>query len=648
MQTRNSPPGWAGAARDLAAGAAAAAVLALAAACIPAMEPGPLLPPPASAPDVVVDRRLGSPTVVRSVPQNTPQGVRNILDATLEVVYATLPVPLDTARSGPQALRAYRLVSARTTPFSRDSTVFDTTAFPGPTFEVSPGDSVRIRLVNSLPRGPANDSCQAYPASSDTVPRPDTMQGCFHGPNFTNIHYHGFHVTPDSTGDDVLLQIAPGTRYQYAFGIPWNQSPGTHWYHPHKHGSVALQVINGMSGAFIVRGGGLDSLTERLRMRDQLIAIQTVDSAVNLAAGGFMKRVVLVNGRYRPVIQMYPNEVMRWRIVNENVNSTNQFQIGFISEDPARPGPAVFEVARDGVQYSPANYDTIPDTAVLMAPGNRLDLFVRAPRDPGVHHLSADPVADENPARRSRRDTLSLRVGGFAPTDTLFTIEVIPGPPQNATLPRTLPPLPRFLANLPGPIRADSLVRDTSLPVIVFLDEGYTAKSLTRPTQFFLGSAQDPHQRFNDTVVYHPVTAANRQRPMLLDSVQTWRVENHGISTNHPFHIHINPFQVLYVHAPNPSDPNAGLYARLNAAAQQGRAPIWMDVVPLPLPASTTAPSADPGYVIIRQRYDDFAGQYVMHCHILGHEERGMMQLLQVFRTAEEVTNRARGHGHDH
>jgi FtsP/CotA-like multicopper oxidase with cupredoxin domain len=622
----------------------------LPAACMPGIEIPPEAPAPASgpAPAPAVDRRLGSPTVVRSVPQNTPQGVRGILDATLEVVYDTLQVPIDTARSGVQRLRAYRLVSARMTPYSSDSTVFDTTAFPGPTFEVSPGDSVRIRLVNSLPPSAPNDRCQAYPASSDTVPQPDTMQGCFHGPNYTNIHYHGFHVTPDSTGDDILLQIAPGTSYQYAFGIPWNQSPGTHWYHPHKHGSVALQVINGMSGAFIVRGGGLDSLTASLRMRDQLIAIQTVDSTVNLLIGG-TKRVVLVNGKYRPVIQMYPNEVMRWRIVNENVNSTAQFQIGFTSDQPGFDAPAVFEVARDGVQFSPANYDTIPDRQVLMAPGNRLDVFVRAPRTVGIHQLRAQPIAAQDPARANQLDSLRLRAGGFAPADTLFTVEVIPGPPQSSTLPTALPALPNFLANLPGPIDSASLLRDTAaMPVIVFLDEDFGTQTRSRPTQFYLGTGPNPEMRFNDTVVYHPTTSTSQVRPMLLDSVQTWRVENHGIATNHPFHIHINPFQVLYVHAPNTTDPNQALYARLNSAAQRDGAPIWMDVVPLPLPANTANPTADPGYVIIRQRYDDFAGQYVMHCHILGHEERGMMQLLQVFRTPAEVTNRAEGHGHHH
>src|SRR5690606_23514295 len=113
----------------------------------------------------------------------------------------------------------------------------------------------------------------------------DTYPNCFHGPNSTNIHYHGFHVTPNSPGDNVLLEIPPDSTFQFAFRAPLNQSPGTHWYHPHKHGSVALQVINGMAGAFIVEGGGLDSLTKANNIRERVFVVQQIDPNLNLVVG---------------------------------------------------------------------------------------------------------------------------------------------------------------------------------------------------------------------------------------------------------------------------------------------------------------------------------------------------------------------------
>ncbi|HVG90776.1 MAG TPA: multicopper oxidase domain-containing protein, partial [Alphaproteobacteria bacterium] len=37
-----------------------------------------------------------------------------------------------------------------------------------------------------------------------------------------------------------------------------------------------------------------------------------------------------------------------------------------------------------------------------------------------------------------------------------------------------------------------------------------------------------------------------------------------------------------------------------------------------------------PGYFKMRTRFSDFTGQYVLHCHILAHEDRGMMELVEV------------------
>ncbi len=592
---------------------------------------------------------LIEPVRVASVPQVVDGDTVNVLDATLEVVYGQLPVPLTNGTSGPQWLRSYRLVSARVTPFSRDTTAYGVVAFPGPTFVFSPGDRVRIRLVNSLTNLPdqGNSECMSYPAASDSAPVRDTMPECFHGPNWTNIHYHGFHVTPDSTGDNVLLQIQPGRSFQYAFDIPLNQSPGTHWYHPHKHGSVAIQVANGMSGAFIIRGGGLDSLTDSMGIRERLLAVQNVDSTLNLLQNSPPRNSVkLINGQYRPVVRMYPGEVQRWRIVNENITKNTNFRIAF--SDTAGDVPKMYDVARDGVAYGPANYSpNRPDPSLIMAPGNRLDVLVQAPRTLGVHHFSAVPVVDQHPERQSRQ--VRLNAAGGVKADTLFVVEVVAGTALATTLPSALPALPAFLANLPGPI-ADTaaLFRDTaSMPVIVFTDSGSSTKATLTPPQFWLGTVRDPQQQFNDTLVYLPTTSGDVARPMLLGQLQTWRVENVGQTTNHPFHIHINPFQVVYAHYPKgAADPNAPFYADLNRAAQAS-SPIWLDVIALPLPAVDAAGNVtDPGYVIIRQQYENFTGRYVMHCHILGHEERGMMQLLEVFPTAGAVQRTVPGGAH--
>jgi FtsP/CotA-like multicopper oxidase with cupredoxin domain len=580
--------------------------------------------------------------------------VNRVLNVTLEVVMDSIVVPTGPGTGGKQLLRAWRVTRYNGQP------VNGRPSFPGPTFIVSPGDSVAIVLQNRLPRGTSNEACMAYAAANTGI---DKFEDCFHGPNWTNIHYHGFHVTPDSMGDDVLLQIPPGRDYTYGFRIPHNQSPGTHWYHPHKHGSVALQVGNGMSGAFIVRGGGLDSLTRSLRMKEHLIAVQRVDSQLNLIDGAFAG-TQLVNGQFTPTIVMRRGEVQRWRIVNEAITKTQNFQIGF-SRVSGGASPTVWDVARDGVQFAPANYSvTRPDPTLLLAPGNRMDVFVRAPTQVGLHLLGARSVVNSG-ARVPRNQLVTA-----AAVKPLFYVRVIDdNAPVNRTLPTRLPDLPRFLQNLPGPLDPGRI--DTSrTPMVVFIDSFPPNRDTLPVAQFWLGNAVNPFQRYASNSVFIPTTSRGQQLPMVLDSLQTWVVKNMGTSTNHPFHIHINPFQVVHVHYPRGSkDPNAQWYADMNAASHTRRSPIWLDVVPLPLP-DTLNPRGNPGYVIIRQRYDNFqnadgsncancgdpTGWFVIHCHILGHEERGMMQVVQIVHPGQRPTppppGAASGHaaagGHRH
>ncbi|HEX5724184.1 MAG TPA: multicopper oxidase family protein [Longimicrobiaceae bacterium] len=521
------------------------------------------------------------------------------LTARLEVFLDTLAqVPDTDGQYQRMSLRSYRLTLA-------NGTAYDVKGFPGPTFRVFPGDSVEILLVNRLKRE-TSTGCAHYPAV-DSLPARDTFPNCFHGLNDTNLHFHGFHVTPRGTGDNVLEPVKAGDSTRYAFRVPPNQSPGTHWYHPHMHGAVALQVMNGMSGAFLMAGGPLDVMVERLGMRDRLVAIQQVDTVLNLMGSVAVPapQASLINGQHQPVIEMLPGEVQRWRIVNENVSATAATYRLIVGSGPSAAAPALYDIARDGVQYAPQNYDTIPDDTLLVWPGSRLDVFAQAPLAEGTHTLKAVRVSQRASGR-------GRRPGAGADTVALFQVRVVSGSRTvPSVLPTALPPLPPFLANL------DTTVRDTSA-FVQFTDVGAVPTSLSNPVAVYLGTDSTPYQKYDPDSVFLDLP---------LDGTQLWKVSNaSAIGVNHPFHIHINPFQVVAVVQPDTADPNSWLYAQLNAAAARGF-PIWLDTVPLPL-----SNGSDLGYIVIRQQYADFTGKFVMHCHILGHEERGMMQLLEVTR----------------
>jgi FtsP/CotA-like multicopper oxidase with cupredoxin domain len=113
---------------------------------------------------------------------------------------------------------------------------------PGPTLVVDPGDRIALTLVNHL-----------YDA--------------------TNLHTHGFHVSPEGNSDNVLLHVQPGETFEFRFDLPGDHAPGMNWYHPHAHGHGTRQMFGGMAGAVIFRSrferrGALPA------MRDRVLVLQ--------------------------------------------------------------------------------------------------------------------------------------------------------------------------------------------------------------------------------------------------------------------------------------------------------------------------------------------------------------------------------------
>ena len=116
----------------------------------------------------------------------------------------------------------------------------------GPLIAVDPGDTLRVNLINDLP----TDDPTCYPTPPEGLGLPPGV-GCF---NTINLHTHGLHVSPTGNSDNVLLNIAPQTKFEYEINIPEDHPAGTFWYHAHRHGSTAVQVTSGAAGILVVRG----------------------------------------------------------------------------------------------------------------------------------------------------------------------------------------------------------------------------------------------------------------------------------------------------------------------------------------------------------------------------------------------------------
>jgi FtsP/CotA-like multicopper oxidase with cupredoxin domain len=426
------------------------------------------------------------------------------------------------------------------------------------------------------------------------------------------------------------------------------QSPGTHWYHAHKHGSTTINVMNGMTGAFIIEGKYDDDIDKTYgagwTRRQPVIVINQLRSAPSLltsGAGGVPG--FSVNGRTRPVISMVPGEVQMWRIVNSNARSG----ISFVA--PSN-GLQWRVLARDGVQFTQHNYDQSLNQQFVLASGNRIDLLVKAP-------LSASAT--------TAAQTISIQVfGNVDPTaappanlTTLMTVTV-GGTAKNMDFLTKVPDFPPFLET----IEDDEI---TGTKKLVFA-------STNAPNPPFAQQPASPTQHTIDGKKFDGEMGV----VVGLNQVEEWKVLNEtfkipskpnaSLAIAHPFHIHINPFQITEIFQPNDpvyvfAKPAGGTVpagkcyvdphdketwkpcpdAKPGLVKPEDR--VWWDVFPIPSgivptdPATTQPfkdkdgnPIAIPGYFRMRSRFVDYPGYFVMHCHILAHEDRGMMTVVQV------------------
>jgi len=343
---------------------------------------------------------------------------------------------------------------------------------PGPTFYFKPGDLLNVNIANRL--NPAeSDVMQKYEElmgkkfNPDEVLIGDSIRGEInipHNLNNTNLHVHGLHVDPSK--DDVTIVIVPEGidtagydaphhahapvsdlgklnpfsvsdqsvkpgSWDYQYKIPTTHLPGTHWYHPHKHGSTSAQVENGLAGTIVIQesqsnaivpfpsqpssvvGGGNQTpydLTEWQTYHDRVLAVQEltnfgaqygkgnskghIDSIANPANPGGATNVdiqVTVNGKLMDTLNIRPNQLERWRMVNAGTNhrAFSQIWLGMYEKDTTIANKKnvqkkvkiyksipVFLAAVDGITLSKLDTVTAENPA-LLAPGNRSDFLVQ-------------------------------------------------------------------------------------------------------------------------------------------------------------------------------------------------------------------------------------------------------------------------------
>ncbi len=477
-----------------------------------------------------------------------------------------------------------------------------------PTLRLKPGELLDLHLKNDMVEvgtDPAPAAHLHHHAAGTTHGDPCTSG--IMALTATNLHFHGTTLPAVCHQDEVLkTSLQPGEpAFEYKFHIPLNQPPGLYWYHPHIHGFSKLQVTGGASGALVVEGlerayPEVAGLPERvLIIRDQdllhpdaaparsepvvpkMMIDRDGDAANNGTGFGKPARDLSIN--YVPVpypdypvatLRMRPGERQLWRVLN--AASITYLNLALLFDKT----PQQVEImALDGV---PLNHQGKDEHAtrrlnhVGLAPGARAEIIVTGP-PLGTQALLVNRTVDTGSAGENdpNRALALITVDPNAPEPRL-ALEAAPSPLPKPALP--------WLGDV-TPVRTRRLFFSEDGADFFVTVDGET------PTKF------DPGSNVPNIVVTQ-------------GDVEDWIIENRS-SELHAFHIHQIHFLLL------------------DQSGQPVDEPFLRDTINVPYYNGRTAT-----YPGVRLRMDfrdpNTVGTFPYHCHLLEHEDNGMMGLLRV------------------
>ncbi len=418
-------------------------------------------------------------------------------------------------------------------------------AYPGPVIRVRKGDILRVNFTNGLP--PTMDK---------------NILGFMK--NVTNIHTHGWHVPPEEPADNVMRQFAPGQStgldplehpyppYEYDTSL---QPAGTlSFYHPHMHGLVAEQVWGGLAGPIVVE----DETSVLSGFETHLLVLKDISLSGGAPAPytstmeymqGKEGDTVMVNGLVNPVLTARPGQVQRWRILNAS-------QARFYKLSLANHTLQV--VGSDGGWMD----KPYPQSYLLLAPGERVDILVKASSTPGTYKFLALPYSRMGMMTSAQITLMTLSVSGTTVKNTI-------------------------------PATIDANARRIDPNSVIVSDQKTFTLSMMGGRGFINGHDFD----------VQPYVGYSKK-----GSYEIWTVVNQS-NMDHPWHQHTNHGQVLSI-----SGGDAA-YAKFYT-----QSPAKKDVVIIP----------KMGTVKMLMPVMDYCGMAMFHCHILEHEDVGMIAVWQI------------------
>jgi FtsP/CotA-like multicopper oxidase with cupredoxin domain len=467
--------------------------------------------------------------------------------------------------------------------------------FEGPTLHVKPGDTLNVTVTNLVPPPPPG-------SPTEVVSNPSNKCGDMTMTiTSVNVHYHGTNTSPTCHSDEVIhTVINSGESFQYSLHFPTDEPPGLYWYHPHIHGLAEAAVQGGATGAIIVDGianfqPAVAGLPQRvLVVRDQVVAgvpddspgIPAWDVSLNYVPIPFV--TTPSPGFVPAIIKMKTGSKEFWRVDNTSADTILDLQL--VYDNVAQP---LTLVALDGVpigsQDGTTHGQTLTQTHILIPTAGRAEFIVNAP--------SAS-------VRKAVFQTLNVDTGPDGDVDPTRPLAVI----QTST---TAPPLPVTEAALPAN-SANAMAGNRFAGLS-------TARVTARRTLYFSEGPSDPTNPDSEPNFFITVDGAT---PTLFDpnnppaitthqgAVEDWTIQNRT-GENHEFHLHQVHFMLLAVNGVPVPPSQQQFYDTFNV-------PFW------------TGTGAFPSITVRADFRGPDIGDFVYHCHILEHEDHGMMAIVRV------------------
>jgi FtsP/CotA-like multicopper oxidase with cupredoxin domain len=470
-----------------------------------------------------------------------------------------------------------------------------------PTLHVKPGDTLNITVTNNTPASPVEEPFNA-PTCGDTAMTGSSM----------NIHYHGTNTTPACGGDNVVKTlINSGNTFQYSLAFPTNEPPGLYWYHPHVHGIAEAAVLGGAAGALVVDGiqnvqPAVQGLRHRiLVIRDQPqlnglgegagncgVDVPFQDISVNYVPIDSHQDPLTGNVTFTPaVLHMQNGEMQFWRVTNSTSDTILDLQVNYdgVAQTLQLVGiDAVPVNSQDGTQPG----TLIPVSHFRLPPAARVEFLVKAPSQSVqvaqfiTQNINTGPDGDCDPTR------------------PIFNIKLT-GWPQS---------------DFDEPVTDDNVGSYTGLNTSLQRFGGISSAPIAKTRTLFFSEVQ-PTEFFITVDGQTPTLFDNNNPPAIISTqgtVEKWTVRNIA-RENHELHLHQIHFKVL-------SQDNFEINGGQQAPAINGQ---FLDMIEVPFWDQNPKHNPPQVELLLDFRGPDI-GDFVYHCHILGHEDLGMMAIIRV------------------